>query len=131
MEKIGVNYTAKKCKKLKKYESFSVFSLGGFEEEEALIGIGGVDAAGEHVAGEGVQVELRIVAAKRELEAGLAILIAVAGTGVASGLGEHGHDVIAKGGFRFGAVGGAGLGAESRDGNNGDDRGVEAKDYSG
>ena len=104
---------------------------GGLEEEEAFIGIGGVDAAGEHVAGECVQVELRIVAAKRELEAGLAILIAVAGTGVASGLGEHGHDVIAKGGFRFGAVGGAGLGAESRDGNNGDDRGVEAKDYSG
>ena len=44
MEKIGVNYTDKKCKKLKKYESFSVFSLGGFEEEEIVQDIGIVAA---------------------------------------------------------------------------------------
>src|SRR5262249_61716440 len=70
---------------------------GGLEEDEALLRVLRVYASGEHVARERPVIELGVLAAKRQFEAGFAVLISVARPGVATGLGEHGHRVAAQG----------------------------------
>ena len=57
----------------------------GLQQDEALIRPVAIDAASEHVAGEGGEIEGRILAAEGELEAALAVEVAVARAGIASG----------------------------------------------
>ena len=74
----------------------------GLEEQEAPGRVVGVDPASEQVAGQSPVIEFRVFAAQRELESGLAVLIAVARTRVAAALRQHRHDVVAKGDGTFG-----------------------------
>ena len=66
-----------------------------------------VGAAAERVAGEGGEVEVGVLAAQREFEAVLAVLVAVAGALVAAAARQHGHDLVAE---ADGAVGAGGRG---------------------
>jgi hypothetical protein len=75
---------------------------GGFEEHEGVVGRSEVGAAGAVVVGEGADVEDRVVAAQRELEAVLAVLGSMAGAGAATGGGDDGGDVA----YPFGGWGG-------------------------
>ena len=63
---------------------------GGFKQHEGVVGRGEIHAAAGVVVDEGADVEEGIIAAEGELETGLAVLGAVAGTGAATELGEHG-----------------------------------------
>ena len=69
---------------------------GRFEEHQALIGLRGVDAPAEHVADQGVIVEVGILTAQGNLEARLAVGVAVTRAGVTTAFRQHGHDVIAE-----------------------------------
>ena len=66
---------------------------GGLEQDEAVIGRGDIHAAASEVVRESADVIDRIVPAKREFETVFAVLGSVAGSGVASQLGEHRHHV--------------------------------------
>src|SRR5207302_2717852 len=68
----------------------------GLEKNETLVRFFGIGAATIHVARERVVIPVRVLAAQRKLEAGFAIRIAVTLAGVATGLGEHGHHVVAE-----------------------------------
>ena len=63
---------------------------GGLEQHEGVVGRGEIHAAAGVVVDEGADVKDRVVAAERELEAGLAVLGAVTGAGAATELGEDG-----------------------------------------
>ena len=69
---------------------------GGLEQNEALLGPQPVGAAAEGVAAEGEEVEVGALAAQREFEAVLAVLVAVAGAHVAAGPRQHRHDLVAE-----------------------------------
>src|SRR5262249_13389967 len=52
----------------------AVFDLaGGLEQDQAVVGIAGIDAAALHVAGQGGVVELGVVAEQRQAETALAL----------------------------------------------------------
>lgn len=70
--------------------------MGGFAEEEAFGGGGAVDAAAGVFAGDAEEVLVGIVAEQAQLEPALAGGGAVAGAGVAAGLGEDGEDIGAE-----------------------------------
>ena len=69
---------------------------GGLFQQQARVGIGAVDSPAAKIAHDRGQVEFRILAAQRELEPTLAVLIAVTDSLVAAGLGQHGHHVAAE-----------------------------------
>ena len=69
---------------------------GGLEEHEAACRGEQVDAPPGLFAGEREPVEIGVLAAEGKFEAALAIRIAVAGAGVAAGLGQQRHHVVAK-----------------------------------
>src|SRR5262249_27359106 len=63
------------------------------EQQQTAIGIDGVDAPTEDVAGESEVVLLRVVAEERETEAAFPLEGTVTRTGVAPHAAEHPHDV--------------------------------------
>ena len=63
-----------------------------------MVWIQRVGPPGEGVAGERPEIEVGIFAAQGEFEAGFAVLVAMAGAGVAAAFGEHRHDLVAEGG---------------------------------
>jgi hypothetical protein len=71
---------------------------GGLEQQQAAVGVDRVHPPGEKVARQRVVILARVLPAQRQLEAALAVLVSVARPGVATRLGEDGHDVVAEGG---------------------------------
>ena len=66
---------------------------GGLEQHHAVIGGGHIHPARGQLVGKGAHIINRIVPAERKLEAVLAVFRAVAGAGIATGLGEHGRHI--------------------------------------
>src|SRR4029079_19604703 len=65
---------------------------GGFQENEAVVGRGGEHAPAAGFFDERIKIGERTEAEDAELEAGLALRLAVAAAGVAAGLREQRHD---------------------------------------
>lgn len=71
----------------------------GFGDEQGFLGQGEIDAASGELMGDAEMIAVRIEAIQRELEAILAAGSAVAGTGIATSGGQHGHDIELEGNF--------------------------------
>jgi hypothetical protein len=69
---------------------------GCLQQDEALLGLDGIDPAAPLVAGESEPVEVRVLAAQGELQSAFALAVSVTGPEVATGLAHHSHDVGAK-----------------------------------
>ena len=74
------------------------------EEDEAVFGMEAVGTAGELIARQDGEVEIGILAAERELETVLAVLVAVAGALIAAAARQHGHDLVAEADRAVGAA---------------------------
>ena len=69
---------------------------GRLEQHQAPVRIEPIDPAPQPIAREHKAVEVRVLAAQRQLEAALAVEIPVADARIATGLGQHRHHVITK-----------------------------------
>ncbi len=92
---------------------------GGLQQQQAVLGGRGEDAAAAGFAGDGLEVELGVEAEQGELEAVLPALLAVAGAGVAAEAGEQGLDVALEGGHASGRGGGFRFSGNGRRGQDG------------
>ena len=67
---------------------------GGFLEEQAFVRLDEIETAAQFVAGDHLPVPGGRFSAQADLEAALAICVAVAGAHVAAGLGQHRHHLV-------------------------------------
>src|SRR5207245_10826595 len=67
------------------------------EQDQAVLRLDGVDAARQRIARQREIINVRVLPAQGKLEPALAVFVAMTRASVAAGLGEHRHDIVAKG----------------------------------